>query len=77
MDHFKKLGRAEMKNVTGGVMAAPSSGSCSYYLPHSNAAGGPVVTYNVSKDDAKAYTNGVSGAHWCCDDCGTASWYGI
>ena len=74
MKNFKQLSKAEMKNTLGGVA---TGGNCAYYYPHGSGSGGPVVTYNVSKADALAYTDGVQGAHWCCDSCSSASWYGI
>ena len=30
---------------------------------------------NVSRDFAIEITKGVSGAKWCCESCGSASWY--
>jgi hypothetical protein len=65
------LTREQMKNVMAG-------GTCAYYLPGGSASGGPIATYNVSASDAQWWANqGGSGAHWCCDSCGSASWYGI
>lgn len=69
------LTRSQMKTIFGGLA---SGGTCAYYLPDGSASGGPIVTYNVSSQEAQEYANAWgAGAHWCCDSCGTASWYGI
>lgn len=36
---------------------------------------GAIVLRGVSKDYALSTISGVSGAKWCCDSCGSASWY--
>lgn len=63
------LSKDEMRNVKGG-------GTCAYLNPTGNASGGPVVTYNVSMQEAKETAADVGG-RWCCDSCNSASWYGI
>lgn len=77
------LGRNQMKNISGG-------GSCGAYLPSGSSAGDHNFESNhaslessdsgqvfrgLSFGDAQALTSGVSGARWCCDGCGSASWY--
>lgn len=43
---------------------------------HSNGNGTYSATIvGISSSDAQAITNGISGAHWCCTSCTTASWY--
>lgn len=65
----KTLTKKQMQEIKGG-------GTCAAYMPNGNASGGPVATYNVSIQEAKEMAN-VPGGHWCCDSCGSASWYGI
>ncbi len=85
-DDTQILTREELKRVLGGDGYGcdgyaggnyGSGGTCAYYLPHGSGSGGPIATYNVSKGEACTMINGVSGAHWCCDSCSSASWYGI
>lgn len=65
----KTLTKNEMRQVKGGR-------GCAYLNPTGNASGGPVVTYNVSMEEARDTARDVGG-RWCCDSCGSASWYGI
>lgn len=83
------LTREQLKKITGGNGSggcnagnsngghSNSSGTCAYYLPNGSYSGGPIATYNVSLAEACTMINGVSGARYCCDSCGSASWYGI
>ena len=67
-----RLSRSEMKNLKGGL-----TDSCAYY--YAGPDGG--VVRNISKSDALAgYNQAVADgygaqSHWCCDSCGSASWY--
>ena len=70
-----KLSKNEMKNFKGGYAAA-TGGSCACLQPTGNAVGGPVVTYGMSSGDAQGCATAFHG-RWCCDSCGSASWYGI
>lgn len=67
----KTLTKKQMQEIKGGRV-----GTCAAYMPNGNASGGPVATYNVTKEEAQGMAN-VPGGHWCCDSCGSASWYGI
>ena len=76
LDGVEVLTRSQLKQILGGD--GSSGGTCAYYYPNGSASGGPVVTYNVSSQDAQDYANAWgAGAHWCCDNCSSASWYGI
>jgi len=65
------LSKDAQVEVSGGLRS-----DCAYYMPHGSATGGPVASYNVTmahaRDMAREY-----GGRWCCDGCGSASWYGI
>ncbi len=74
LDDAHILSREELKYVLGGD---GYGGTCAYYMPNGGYGGTPVVTYNVSSSEAQQMIQGISGAHWCCDSCGSASWYGI
>ncbi|WP_315579123.1 hypothetical protein [Hoylesella oralis] len=36
---------------------------------------GSTIIRGVNKETALAMIDGQSGAKWCCDSCGSASWY--
>lgn len=87
MKKIKNLGiilsRSELKHLVGGT------GTCSAYFPsgtqynidasftaeytHHNTTG--VTFYGVSYNEAKALSQDVEGAHWCCTSCNNATWY--
>lgn len=56
------LTRAQLKNVLGG------DGTCAVL----NADGG--TNHGYSAAEAQAYAT-ANHTHWCCDSCGSASWY--
>lgn len=77
------LERSQMKKITGG-------GGCGAYLPSGSSPGNHtfesqnaslessdsgMVFRNLSYQDAQDIISGIPGARWCCDGCGTASWY--
>lgn len=66
----KTLSKKQMQEIKGG-------GTCAAYMPTGNASGGPVATYNISKDEAQSWANSFPGGRWCCDSCGSATWYGV
>jgi len=80
------LTREQLKKMAGGD-GSGGTGTCGAYLPAgtsfqcgwSAAAacydGSYYTIVQISKDTAQCLTNGVSGAHWCCDQCPTTSWY--
>ena len=88
LDNTEVLTREQLKKIVGGSGSSGcnnnnsngshsnSGGTCAYYLPHGSASGGSIVNYNVSLGEACTMINGVSGARYCCDGCGSASWYG-
>ena len=63
----KILSKNAQKKISGGLAQA---GTCAAEI----AGGGSIGIYNVSKADAQAYA-AEKGTHWCCDSCGSASWY--
>ena len=62
------LTREELKSITGGDLGG--SGKPAY-----EAFNGYTIIRGVNKETALAMINGQSGAKWCCDSCGSASWY--
>jgi hypothetical protein len=85
LDAFQEfaLPRKAMLSVTGG-------GTCGAYLPSGSSPGNHdfqsqnaslessdsgMVFRNLSYSDAQAMIAGIAGARWCCDSCGSASWY--
>jgi hypothetical protein len=84
MKNLKKLSREALKNVKGG-------GTCAAYWPDKNkptvsqvnnfhsdtisGSGNSVVFYGTSAADAQALAAAKPGGRWCCDSCGSASWY--
>nr|WP_294792424.1 hypothetical protein [uncultured Mucilaginibacter sp.] len=70
-----------MKKISGGY------GTCGAFVPYGSGnncggtagdicfTGGGTVFLAISYDEAHCLVDGVSGAHWCCDSCGSASWY--
>ena len=82
MKNFERLNKNEMKMIVGGS----GSGTCAVQLPPNTSLQaafqsdlyiydhGTVTIQGISKEQALSLTNGVSGAHWCCDSCQKASW---
>ena len=67
----KILSKNAQKKISGGVAQDPvSAGTCAAEI----AGGGSIGIAEVSKADAQAYAS-AHGTHWCCDSCGSASWY--
>jgi hypothetical protein len=62
------LARTEQKQINGGGLQL-GSGSCAYY----NGETG-YVSYNLSSNEAQIMLSNGSD-HWCCNNCGSASWY--
>ena len=74
------LTKEQMKKVVGGY-----DGNCAVSIPLGTPQCGfsadkwcvfsdhQVIT-GLSSADVSCLTNGVSGAHYCCTDCSTASW---
>jgi hypothetical protein len=58
----RKLSRTEQQKINGGS-------GCAYY----NGETGE-VTYGMSSSGAQASLSNPSD-HWCCNSCGSASWY--
>lgn len=83
------LPMGQLKTVFGGNV--PYGGICGAYLPsgaggndtqfdppYPSATGGngqPTIFRGVSQSEALSLTQGVQGAKWCCESCGSASWY--
>ena len=59
----------ELKNVVGGYGPPGGTGSCAWWSGQGNDG-----ACGISADVAEAMVK-VNGGRWCCDSCGTASWY--
>lgn len=77
--------KTEMQNVKGGgtFIVGDRTGTCAVYSPNGHYNGtvhaGEIlnsgnVLKSLSKEDALNAIQGVAGARWCCDSCGSASW---
>lgn len=61
-------------SANGGAGALAGSGST--FTGGSGYVTTEVTVYKeVSKQFALDITNGISGAKWCCDSCGSTDWY--
>lgn len=75
MTNVKILNKNQLLHVSGGVdfnttrsnkdKGAVVSGGCASI----NSSG--VITYGLTSSQASGY----GGVHWCCDSCGSATWY--
>jgi hypothetical protein len=61
----KVLGKEAQKRISGGL----KPGTCAF-----ESVDGAVDADSISKADAIAGA-AENGTHWCCDSCGSASWY--
>lgn len=57
-------------NIMGSLHGTVSGSSL--YVNHTENYS---VWQGISKENALAMTQGISGAKWCCDNCASASWY--
>lgn len=80
------LSKMQMQNVKGGGTCAvyvpvqfrdqalhnfaAANGACEVARGDDNS----MIIEGTSKDTALATIAGISGARWCCDSCGSASW---
>jgi len=77
----KTLSKKEQRTILGGNVdeLVEGTGSCAAFIPcnipgrHDDSCGGGEIVRNLSKAKAQALV--VNGGRWCCEGCGTASWY--
>jgi hypothetical protein len=82
------LTREQLKKVLGGDGTCAATWNSSSQTGNISVSGSSLHV-KTNPDGSKTYTlygadkntasgaaaNGGSGAHWCCDSCGSASWY--
>ncbi|WP_312899985.1 hypothetical protein [Chryseobacterium taichungense] len=83
LDLLKNSGRIRVLTEEQKSSISGGKGTCAYSLPNGTSVQiGPNASvdcpcegYGVSAQTAQQMTQGIAGAHWCCDSCSSASWY--